>query len=104
MLKSLIIAASLALPLAAHAADTAKELTPQQQKMKSCNAEAGKQKLEGETRKKFMAECLGAGAPAAPGKEITPQQQKMKSCNAEAGKKKLDGEARKAFMSECLKG
>ena len=58
MLKSLIIAASLALPLAVHAADPAKEMTPQQQKMKSCNADAGKKKLEGDARKTFMSECL----------------------------------------------
>jgi hypothetical protein len=104
MHKALIIAASLALPVAAYAADAAKEMTPQQQKMKSCNADAGKKKLEGDARKKFMSECLSAEAPAASGKELTPQQQKMKSCNADAGKKKLEGEARKTFMSECLKG
>lgn len=104
MLKPLMIVACLALPFAAHAADAAKELTPQQQKMKSCNADAGKQKLEGDARKKFMSDCLGAGAPAASGKELTPQQKKMKACNADAGKKKLEGDARKTFMSECLKG
>lgn len=30
----------------------------QQEKMKACNAEAGKQKLKGDARKKFMSECL----------------------------------------------
>ena len=70
----------------------------QQQKMKSCNAEAGKQALKGDDRKKFMSECLGA-------KEAPPaQQDKMKSCNADAGKKELKGDERKKFMSECLKG
>jgi truncated hemoglobin YjbI len=33
-------------------------VNPQQQKMKDCNAEAGKKKLGGEDRKKFMSECL----------------------------------------------
>ena len=33
----------------------------QQQKMKSCNAEAGKKELKGDERKKFMSECLKAG-------------------------------------------
>ena len=32
----------------------------QQDKMKSCNAEAGKQTLKGDERKKFMSECLSA--------------------------------------------
>ncbi len=68
---------------AAPAADD-KKLTPQQEKMKSCNAEAGDKK--GDERKAFMSSCLKAGAPAAP----MTQQDKMKKCNAE-------------FMSECLK-
>ena len=68
----------------------------QQEKMKSCNAEAGKQSLKGDERKKFMSECLGSKpAPAT-------QQDKMKSCNAEAGKQSLKGDERKKFMSECL--
>nr|WP_324286812.1 PsiF family protein [Methylobacillus flagellatus] len=32
----------------------------QQQKMKTCNAEAGKQDLSGEARKAFMKRCLSA--------------------------------------------
>ncbi len=70
----------------------------QQEKMKTCNAEAGKKELKGDERKKFMSECLGSKeAPAT-------QQDKMKICNAEAGKKELKGDERKKFMSECLKG
>ena len=30
----------------------------QQEKMKSCNAEAGQKMLKGDARKKFMSECL----------------------------------------------
>ena len=30
----------------------------QQDKMKTCNADAGKKKLKGDERKKFMSECL----------------------------------------------
>ena len=30
----------------------------QQEKMKTCNADAGQKKLKGEERKKFMSECL----------------------------------------------
>jgi hypothetical protein len=104
MLKHVLIAACLALPLAAVAADEkaatqTKELTPQQQKMASCNREAGDKKLAGEERKKFMSTCLSAGG----GKKVT-QQDKMTSCNKEAGDKKLAGEERKKFMSSCLSG
>jgi hypothetical protein len=81
----------------------AKTLTPQQQKMKDCNAQAGDKK--GDERKAFMKTCLKAdntvAAPAAPAKPMT-QQEKMKVCNTQAGDKK--GDERKAFMSTCLKG
>lgn len=97
----------------AFAADPApaKTLTPQQQKMKDCNAQAtGK---TGDERKAFMSTCLKGGtaaaAPAAPAMAAAPtkpmtQQEKMKSCNADAGAKHLTGDARKTFMSTCLKG
>jgi len=58
MLKHVLIAACIALPLAAMAADEKKEMTPQQQKMSSCNKEAGEKKLAGDERKKFMSSCL----------------------------------------------
>lgn len=69
----------------------------QQDKMKSCNADAGKKELKGDERKKFMSECLGSKPAAA------SQQNKMKTCNTEAGSKSLKGDERKKFMSECLK-
>ena len=91
----------------------------QQDKMKTCNAEASKQELKGNTRKAFMKQCLSANAetksesPAAAEpkakadakeeKVLTPQQQKMKTCNAQAKAKLLRGQERKTFMSECLK-
>lgn len=98
MLKEVLIAACLALPLAAMAADDKKELTPQQQKMATCNKEAGEKKLAGDERKKFMSTCLSGDA-----KKMT-QQEKMTHCNKEAGEKKLAGEERKKFMSSCLSG
>lgn len=76
---------------------------PQQDKMKTCNAEAGKKDLKGDDRKKFMSECLSAKAPE-PESKLTPQQEKMKSCNKQAGEKTLKGDDRKKFMSDCLKG
>jgi hypothetical protein len=91
----MVFLAAFALPVMA---DTA-----QQDKMKSCNAEAGKKALKGDERKKFMSECLSAKPQAQTDeKKLTPQQEKMKSCNAEAGKKALKGDERKKFMSECL--
>jgi len=106
MLKHVLIATCLALPLAAVAADTKsastttekKEMTPQQQKMSTCNKEAGDKKLAGDERKQFMSTCL-----AADGKKMT-QQEKMTYCNKEAGDKKLAGDDRKKFMSSCLSG
>lgn len=70
--------------------------TAQQERMKSCNAQASKKALKGDERKAFMSDCLKAD------NKPTAQQQKMKSCNTEASKKELKGDERKAFMSKCL--
>ncbi|WP_223862441.1 PsiF family protein, partial [Enterobacter hormaechei] len=35
-----------------------KSLTPQQQKMRECNAKATEQSLKGDDRSKFMSACL----------------------------------------------
>ncbi len=78
--------------------------TPQQEKMKACNADAAQKELKGDQRKAFMKDCLAAKTEAtAEKKEMTPQQEKMKKCNADAGTKKLKGDERKKFMSGCLK-
>lgn len=80
----------------ATAADTA---TPQQERMKTCNADAtGK---TGDARKAFMSDCL-KGNTTASGNKLTTQQERMKSCNSKASGK--TGDDRKAFMSTCLKG
>jgi hypothetical protein len=73
--------------------------TPQQDKMKACNAEAAGKK--GDERKAFMKECLSAKKEAATSAKTT-QQEKMKACNAEAKTKALAGDERKKFMSSCL--
>lgn len=80
----------------------------QQNKMKTCNAEATAKGLgegKGDERKAFMKECLSAkpekATKAAAGEGAT-QQNKMKTCNKEAGAKKLKGDDRKTFMSTCL--
>ncbi|WP_416234763.1 PsiF family protein [Paucibacter sp. PLA-PC-4] len=94
-MKSITIMLGLAIAaFGAHAEE--KAVTPQQQKMKTCNADAkGK---TGDERKAFMKECLSAKPTAAA--QGTPQQEKMKTCNADA--KGKTGDERKAFMKECL--
>lgn len=91
-----VSAVGLTLAVPAQAA-TAKQMA-QQEKMKSCNTEAGSEHLKGDARKDFMSKCLSA-KPAA----MTSQQEKMKSCNTYAATQHLSGNARKAFMSTCLK-
>ena len=101
--------AVLAVPAAfaqeSHLATAAKPgaANSQQEKMKSCNAEAASKALHGPARKEFMKTCLSDEAAAAPAK-TNSQQEKMKSCNAEATSKGLKGADRKTFMSTCLKG
>lgn len=81
------------------AAASAALATPQQEKMKACNAEAkGK---SGDERKAFMKECLSAKKEDVKSAK-TPQQERMKTCNAEAKTKALSGDERKKFMSSCL--
>jgi hypothetical protein len=74
----------------------------QQDKMKTCNADATAKHLNGDARKSFMKTCL-SGDAAAGGKELTPQQQKMSTCSKDAAAQHLTGDDRKKFMSSCLK-
>lgn len=77
----------------------------QQEKMKSCNAEATAQGKKGDDRRTFMSSCLSnKPAAAAEEKKLTAQQSKMKTCNDDATAKGLKGADRKTFMSTCLKG
>jgi len=94
---------ALALALALFAAGPALAIS-QQDKMKTCNADATKKELKGEDRKKFMSECLSAAAPEPEKKELSSSQERMKTCNADAAKKELKGDDRKKFMSDCLSG
>lgn len=63
----------------------------QQERMKSCNADAGAKK--GDERKKFMSTCLSAKKKAS--------DNKMASCNTKS--KGITGDDRKKFMSDCMK-
>ena len=73
-----------------------------QDRMKTCNAEAGARNLAGDTRGTFMSDRLSGSIAVAPA--VNSQQQKMKDCNATAGEQKLTGDARRTFMRSCLKG
>ena len=67
MMRAMIVVAALAFCSGAFAAGEPQKKEPspaqlaQQEKMKSCNADAGKKELKGDERKKFMSECLKAG-------------------------------------------
>lgn len=94
---SLLLTAALITPQLSFAA-------AQQNKMKTCNADADAKGLsgegKGEDRRAFMKECLSAKpAKAAAG---TSQQNKMATCNKDAKAKNLAGDERKKFMKSCL--
>jgi hypothetical protein len=97
LLSSLILAAVLVTPPLSYAG-------AQQNKMKTCNAEADAKGLSGEgkgdDRKAFMKTCLSAKPAKA--ESGGSQQNKMKTCNKEAKAKSLASDERKAFMKTCL--
>ncbi|WP_431978745.1 phosphate starvation-inducible protein PsiF [Pseudomonas aeruginosa] len=86
-----------------HVGAAERTLTPQQQRMTSCNQQATAQALKGDARKTYMSDCL-KNSKSAPGeKSLTPQQQKMRECNNQATQQSLKGDDRNKFMSACLK-
>jgi hypothetical protein len=100
LIALIALSGAAALSFAQTAAPAAAEKAPsaQQNRMKTCNEEAGDKK--GDERKAFMKSCLSGAKADGRAK----QQEKMKSCNKEAGDKALKGDERKKFMSDCLKG
>ena len=68
------------------------KMTPQQEKMKTCNDRA--KDMKGEERKGFMKTCLSA-KPAKP-------ESKMAMCNKKTAGMKADERAK--AQSECMKG
>jgi hypothetical protein len=68
-------------------------MNPQQNKMKTCQAEAGDKKLEGKARQDYVNECLKAKPAKA--------KSKMAECNAKTkGMKKEEADKARA---ECMK-
>ena len=95
-LLAVIVAGAFAFAVPAFAADppktdAPKALTPQQEKMKTCNTQAADKK--GDDRKAFMKTCLSA-APAKP-------ESKMAMCNKKTAGMTKDDRAK--AQSECMK-
>jgi hypothetical protein len=80
-----------------------KTMTPQQQRMTTCNQQATSKTLKGDARKTYMSDCLKNSSSKPAEKSLTPQQQKMRECNATATQQSLKGDDRNKFMSACLK-
>ncbi|WP_112663564.1 PsiF family protein [Microvirga flavescens] len=96
-----IVPVALAFLAFSAATASAQQLTPQQERMKTCNTEASSKHMAGGARKTFMSDCLAGKTGSTT--TLTPQQEKMKTCNTEASAKKMMGDARQKFMSSCLK-
>lgn len=97
-----ILICTVAALFLANGAIAQEKQTAQQERMKTCNAQASKKDLKGDERQAFMSECLSADAAKKGSAKQTAQQEKMKDCNAQASKKDMKGDERQAFMSKCL--
>ena len=75
------------------------QATPQQDKMKACNAEAKGKK--GDERKAFMKECLAGAAPAAASAPAAAGGAGA-ACEKSAADKKLHGAAAKSHIKKCM--
>lgn len=94
MKRTAILLACAALAFGAQA-------TPQQDKMKACNAEAKTNGKKGDDRKAFMKECLSGGAAAsAPAAGAAPAADA--ACEKSAADKKLHGAAAKSHIKKCM--
>jgi hypothetical protein len=102
--SSIITALACGLVLASFGTQAMAAATAQQERMKTCNADAKTKALKGDDRKTFMKSCLSGDAAPPATSTLTPQQEKMKTCNADAKTRALQGDERKAFMKACLAG
>ncbi|MBS0324016.1 MAG: phosphate starvation-inducible protein PsiF [Proteobacteria bacterium] len=94
MKKLLVLAFASLFALGAQAASEAQKA--QQEKMKSCNAEAKSKTLKGAERKTFMKGCLSGATSAA-----KPAEAKAPGCADQAKEKKLAGAAQASFVKKC---
>ncbi|MBN9511573.1 MAG: phosphate-starvation-inducible protein PsiF [Alphaproteobacteria bacterium] len=93
LLAAFALAAAVAMPAIAQQKPTAAQAA-QQERMKTCNADASHRKLKGAARQDYMSACLAGKADP---------NTMMKVCNEQASQDKLTSDARKTFMSSCLK-
>ena len=91
-MKKLLSLLALGLVMSVGVAQAA---TEQQNKMKTCNAEAKGKK--GDERKAFMKECLSAKADA-PAAAPAPSA----ACEKSAADKKLAGAAKASHIKKCM--
>ena len=92
-MKKLLSLLALGLVMSVGVAHAASE---QQNKMKTCNAEAKGKK--GDERKVFMKECLSAKADAPAAAAAAPSA----ACEKSAADKKLAGAAKASHIKKCM--
>lgn len=102
-MKKLVAALiATALALGAQSALAASEAQKaQQEKMKSCNAEAKGKDLKGPERKDFMKSCLGGGQGAAKPEGMPAANAQCEEKAVGKNGKPLAGAAKGAFMKRC---
>lgn len=93
-MKSITLAAALLL------ATTSAFAATQQEKMRTCSAEAKAQSLKGDERRAFMSQCLSVSPEEKQARLAL--REKARSCAAEAKSKSLRGEERKAYIAQCV--
>lgn len=93
-MKKLLSLLALGLALSVGVAHAA---TEQQNKMKTCNAEAKDKK--GDERKAFMKECLSAKADAPTAAAAAAPSP---ACEKSAADKKLAGAAKASHVKKCM--
>jgi psiF repeat len=77
----------------------------QQEKMKSCSAEAKATGKIGAERKPFMSQCMRGGMSDEQVKEKRAmRKEKNKSCRAEAKASGKKGAEKKAMVKACMAG
>ncbi len=91
---SVIVALASAPALSQNTKPPSPAQAAQQQRMATCNEEAGQRNLSGDARKNYMSACLG---------RKMNQTTLMKVCNHQATQDKLSSDARKTYLGTCLK-
>jgi len=82
------------------AALAADGLTPEQQRLRSCNTQAKEKGLSSRERSRFITDCMNGRKGKRP---LTPLQARNEVCTKEADSRHLEGAERRGFMSDCNK-